>query len=273
MTFPSTIRAMPKTRVDQLQFFYNQDGHGDHVVWIQGLGLNHHAWALQMPLFTQHCRCLTFDNRDTGQSDRSPSPYTIRTMADDTVGLMDALAIQKAHIVGISMGGAIAQELAINYPARVRRLVLAATYTSADPRGADLLNSFVLMRARFSREEYLRATSPWVFTHQDYRIPGLVESAIEQIMEDPYFLPANVYARQVEAALSHFTEDRLDQIKAPTLIVAGDEDTLTPMRFARTLHERIPGAKLAVIRGAGHALILTHAEEFNHLALPFLREA
>lgn len=264
---------MPKVRVADIQMFYREDGHGDHVVWIQGLGLDHRGWALQVPLFAQHFCCLTFDNRDAGQTDRSPGAYTIKAMADDTVGLLDALAIKQAHVVGLSMGGAIAQELAINYPARVRRLVLVATYTSGDSRGTDLLRSFVLMRARLSREEYLRAVSPWVYSYHDYTIPGLVEAAIKKGTEDPYFLPASVYARQVEAASTHLTEDRLKQIHAPTLIVAGDDDALTPMRFARTLQAGIPGARLAVIRDTGHGLIWSRAEEFNNLVLTFLREA
>lgn len=263
---------MPKVRIGQIELFYQEDGHSEPVVWIHGLGIDHRVWALQMPLFSQHFRCLAFDNRDAGQSDRSADSYTIKTLVDDAVRLMDALAIDKAHIVGLSMGGAIAQELAITHPTRVTRLVLVSTYTSADRRGADVLNSFAVMRARFSREEYARATSPWVFTYQNYRIPGLVESAITRFLEDPYFLPADVYARQVEAALSHSAEDRLSRITASTLIVAGDEDIMTPMRFARTLHERIPGARLAIIQGGGHALVLTHAEEFNQLVLSFLKE-
>jgi 3-oxoadipate enol-lactonase len=261
---------MSQVQVGHIEFFYQEDGHGEQVVWIHGLGIDHRIWALQMPLFTQHFRCLAFDNRDAGQSDRSPGSYTIQTMADDVIRLMDALAIDQAHIVGISMGGAVAQELAIAHPTRVKRLVLVSTYTSTDRRGADILHSFALMRARFSREEYARATSPWVFTYEDYRIPGLAESVITRLLEDPYFLPADVYARQIEAARSHFTEDRLSQITAPTLIVAGDEDLMTPMRFSRTLHEGIPGATLAVIRGGGHALVLTHAEELNRIVLSFL---
>jgi pimeloyl-ACP methyl ester carboxylesterase len=263
---------MPRVRVGNLELFYREDGQGDHLVWIPGLALDHRAWALQIPLFSQYFRCLTFDNRDAGQSDRSPGPYMIRTMADDTVGLMNALAISRAHIVGLSMGGAIAQEIAINHPARVRRLVLVSTYTSGDPRGAALLNSFVQMRGRFTREEYLRAIVPWLFSYQDCMIPGLVESFVKKGMEDPHFLPAKVYARQAEAVINHFTEDRLKQIQAPTLIVAGDDDLLTPMRFATTLHQEIPGAKLAVIQGGAHGLIWTRAEEFNDLVLSFLRE-
>lgn len=262
---------MPKVRVGQIEFFYQEDGHCEPVFWIHGLGIDHRIWALQIPLFSRHFRCLAFDNRDAGQSDRSPGSYTIQTIADDAIRLMDALAIDQAHIVGISMGGAVAQELAIAYPTRVKRLVLVSTYTSTDRRGTDILNSFALMRARFSREEYARATSPWVFTYEDYRIPGLAESVITRFLEDPYFLPSDVYARQIEAARSHFTEDRLSQITAPTLIVAGDEDLMTPMRFSRTLHERIPGAKLEVIRGGGHALVITHAEEFNRIVLSFLK--
>lgn len=262
---------MPKVRVGQIELFYEEDGHGEPIVWIHGLGIDHRVWGLQMPLFTQHFRCLTFDNRDAGRSDRSPGSYTIKTMADDVIGLMDVLAIEKARIVGLSMGGAIAQELAIVYPDRITRLVLVSTYTSADRRGADVLNSFALMRARFSREEYARATSPWVFTYRDYLTPGLVDLATARFMEDPYFLPADVYTRQVEAVLSHFSEDRLCRITTPTLIVAGDDDLLTPLRFARTLHEHIPGATLTVIQGGGHALLLTHAEEFNRLVLSFLK--
>ncbi|MGH7409746.1 MAG: alpha/beta fold hydrolase [Candidatus Methylomirabilis sp.] len=264
---------MPKVRVGDIEIFYREDGHGDHVVWIQGLGLDHRGWAFQIPLLSRHFCCLTFDNRDAGQTSRSPGAYTIKTMADDTIGLMDALAIKQAHVVGLSMGGAIAQEIGIHYPARVRRLVLVATYTSGDPRGTDLLNSFVQMRARFAREEYLRAVGPWIYSYQDYLVPGLVESAIKKGVEDPYFLPSKVYARQAEAATTHFTEDRLKQIQAPTLIVAGDDDLLTPMRFARTLHKEIPGARLAVMQGGAHGLIWTRAEEFNHLVLSFLKEA
>ena len=263
---------MSKVRVGEIEIFYREDGHGDHVVWIQGLGLDHRGWAFQTPLFSQHFRCLTFDNRDAGQTGQSPGAYTIKTMADDTIGLMNALAIKQAHIVGLSMGGAIAQEIAIHYPTRLRRLVLVATYTSGDPRGTDLLNSFVQMRARFSREEYLRAVCPWIYSYQDYLVPGLVDSAIKKGIGDPYFLPSKVYARQVEAATTHFTEDRLKQIKAPTLIVAGDDDLLTPMRFGRTLHQEIPGAKLAVIQGGPHGLIWSRAEEFNRFVLSFLKE-
>lgn len=242
------------------------------MIWIQGLGLDHRGWVLQIPLFAQCFCCLTFDNRDAGQSDRSSVPYTIKTMADDTIRLMDALSIARAHIVGLSMGGAIAQELAINYPARVRRLVLSGTYTSGDPRGTDLLNSFVLMRARFNREEYLRAISPWVYSYQDYLIPDFIESAIRKGVRDPFFLPAKVYARQVEAATTHCAEDRLRDIQAPTLIVAAEDDALTPMRFAKTLHKEIPGARLAVIQGAGHGMIWSHAEEFNAIVMSFLKE-
>jgi pimeloyl-ACP methyl ester carboxylesterase len=263
---------VPKVRVGDIEIFYREEGHGEHVVWIQGLGLDHRGWALQVPFFSQHFRCLTFDNRDAGQSSRSRSAYTIKTMADDTIGLMDALAIKQAHIVGLSMGGAIAQELAINHPARVRRLVLVATYTSGDPRGSALLSSFVQMRARFSREEYLRAIAPWIFSYQDYLIPGLVESVVKRGLEDPHFPPPKVYARQVEAVTGHYTEDRLGQIQAPTLIVAGDEDILTPMRFARRLHREIPHARLQVIQGAGHGFVWSRAEEFNPLVLSFLKE-
>ncbi|MDD5560155.1 alpha/beta hydrolase [Candidatus Methylomirabilis sp.] len=263
---------MPKVRVGQIELFYQEDGHCEPIVWIHGLGIDHRVWALQIPLFSRHFRCLTFDNRDAGQSDRSPGSYTIKTMADDVIRLMDTLAIDHAHIVGLSMGGAIAQELTITHPARVKRLVLVSTYTSSDRRGADVLHSFALMRARFSRQEYARATSPWVFTYQNYRTPGLVDLAIARFLEDPYFTPADVYARQVEAALSHNAEDRLSRIAAPTLIVVGDDDILTPMRFARILHVRIPDARLAVIQGGGHALVLTHAEEFNRVVLAFLKE-
>ena len=133
------------------------------------------------------------------------------------------------------------------------------------------MNSWKLMKAKFSKEEYLQAILPWVFTCDDYQVPGLVEDYIQRALENPYPQSAEAYARQAEAVLSYDGEERLPNIKAPTLIIAGGNDILTPNRFVRAMRKGIPHAGVKVVKGAGHGLVYTHPRQFNRTLLRFLR--
>jgi 3-oxoadipate enol-lactonase len=207
-----------------------------------------------------------------GQSALTPVPYTIADLADDAAGLLAALGVPSAHVVGWSMGGAVAQELALRHPERVRGLVLIATYTSSDPRGAVRQRSWALLRERLSLQEYADATWPWVYTVHDYRTPGLIEGAFQRMLETPAPQPNEAYRRQVEAVLSHHTEGRLGGIGVPTLLIFGEEDLLTPLRFARVLAAEVPNARLVTIPRAGHALLWTHGELVTMLLRGWLEE-
>ncbi|HZP58516.1 MAG TPA: alpha/beta hydrolase [Dehalococcoidia bacterium] len=234
-------------------------GAGDPVLFIAGLGMDHRAWTPVVARLEDAFRCITFDNRDAGRSQRTPGAYTVADMADDAAGVLDALGVERADVAGLSMGGAIAQELAIRRPERVRRLVLIATYTSGDPRGTAIFAAHALLRRTLSREDYVRATSWSVYSHQDYRREGFVEAQVRASAENALWQEQDAYERQVAATTNACTEDRLRDIAAPTLIIAGTEDILTPKRFQDTLAAGIPDSRMVWVEGAAHGIAWSHA--------------
>ncbi len=215
-------------------------------------------------------RCLSYDPRDVGDSDLAPSPYSTRDLASDAVGVLDALGVGQAHVVGWSMGGAVAQEVAIGWPERVKRLALIATYADGDERGAANLRGWALLRQRLTRAEYLRVTAPWVYSPSEYEQPMLVQGIVEVALSGPE-QPQAAFERQVEATVLHHAGDRLDRVNAPTLLVFGADDALTPLRFAHMLRQGIPHSELIVLDGAGHALLQTRAAEVNQALERFLK--
>lgn len=262
---------MPKARIGEIELFYQVTGEGDPILWVSGLGGDHRSWGLQVAEFQSRLRCITFDNRDVGQSASTPNAYTIREMAADAAGLLAHLEVPPAHVVGWSMGGAIAQELAISHPGRVRSLSLVATYHQGDPRGTDIMTTFALLRQRLSPEEYQRAIGPWVYTYEEYLVPGLVDSLRQRTLENPYPQSPEAYARQSQATMNHDAADRLASIRCPTLVVAAQGDILTPLWFAYALRDGIPGAQLVTVPQAGHGLLWTKAQELNRILLDFIQ--
>ncbi|MBI2724374.1 MAG: alpha/beta fold hydrolase [Chloroflexi bacterium] len=263
---------MPAVRAGAVELHYRDDGAGHPALFIQGLGVDHRGWSGVTRTLSSGMRCISYDNRDIGRSSLCDAPYDIIDLASDAVALLDALEIPRADIVGVSMGGGIAQELAIRHPARVRRLVLASTYTSSDPRGRAIFTAQSMLRATLEREAYLRATLWSVYTHEDYRREGLIEQAIIRAAANDLWQPQDAYERQVAATLTVETEDRLGEIAAPALIINGSDDILTPMRFAQTLARGISGSRLSVVEGAGHGMIWSHTEAVTQEIRTFLQE-
>ncbi|MEX0785216.1 MAG: alpha/beta fold hydrolase, partial [Dehalococcoidia bacterium] len=178
--------------------------------------------------------------------------------------------VERAHVVGFSMGGAQAQEVAIRYPERVRKLVLCNTYTSRDARAAAMFRGRVLLRERLSAEEFHRLTLPWAYTHQDYGRPEYIEGVITALLKDANPQSNAAYARQIEATIDFVSDDRLGQIAAPTLLLFGEDDITTPLRFARSLEAGIEDTRTHVVPGAGHGLPWSHPDEFNEVVREFL---
>jgi pimeloyl-ACP methyl ester carboxylesterase len=264
---------MPKVKVGDIQIHYQEAGGGDPLLLIMGWGGDHTAWALQIPAFSAEFRCVAFDNRGAGQSDQPDVPYSIRMMAGDTITLMDALGIERAHVSGLSMGGMIAQEIAINHPGRVLSLQLHATTARPDPYLIAVGRSLLSARAGLSRQEFVGTLLPWVLTPHAYaERPELVELLAQRLVENPYPASLTGLRRQAEACWAHDTEERLPRIQCPTLITVGAEDIFVPLRFSRLLQERIPGAELIVIEGGGHGCLWEQAEVFNEICLGFLRK-
>jgi pimeloyl-ACP methyl ester carboxylesterase len=239
-----------------------------------GLGADHTAWSFQVPdLVAAGYQCIAFDNRDVGQTADSPVPaYTIRDMAEDTVGLMDALGLDSAHVVGDSMGGMIAQELAIAHPDRLRTLTLVCTEPHVDPYLGLICESWRSMRSRLEKKDFARAASVWVMSHRYLAEEKNVREFVDLMFDNPHPQSDAGFFRQLDACLGHDTLGRLERIQAPTLVLVGEEDILTPPRLSRLMVERIPGAKLVVIPEGPHGFIWEQAPEVNRVILDFLGE-
>ena len=262
---------MPSVRVRDIQIFYQDVGEGDPVLLIMGFGGDHLAWAMQMADFAARHRVIAFDNRGVGQSDAPDAPYTTRMMADDALGLMDALGVDSAHVLGVSMGGMIAQELVLSRPDRVRSLHLACTFGRPDPYMLALNSAWREMRIGLGRESTLRTLGLWLFSPTTYaERPELIEALLQTSLANPYPQSLIGFLRQGEAVAAHDALERLGAIRCPTLVSVAEDDILVPPRFAREIVARIPGAELRTIPAAGHGYFLERPDLFNELSLEFI---
>jgi pimeloyl-ACP methyl ester carboxylesterase len=265
---------MPKVRVGDIQMHYVEAGAGEPLVLIMGLGGDHLAWGFQIPAFARSHRVIVFDNRGAGETDQPDRPYTIKLMAEDTVGLLDALGIDRVHLAGASMGGMIAQEVALNHSHRVRSLQLHCTLARPDAYLRALTQTWRNVRSELSREASLRAIAVWLFAPETWNArPELVEMVIQTGLATPHPQTLTGFLRQTEAVLGHDTLERLREIRCPTLVSVADEDIMVPPRFAREIAARVAGAEFRTIPGAGHLYFMEVPELFNAMCLDFLRKA
>ncbi|HEY7366011.1 MAG TPA: alpha/beta fold hydrolase [Methylomirabilota bacterium] len=261
---------MPKVRVGDIEMFYTAAGSGEPLILITGLGGDHLSWGFQVAALAERYRVIAFDNRGAGQTDAPDFPYTTRMMAEDTRGLMDALGIDRARVVGVSMGGMIAQELALHHPDRVRALHLGCTLARPDAYLIALSASWRELRTQMGRETALRALGPWLFAAATYNArPEFVEMIFQNGLANPHPQSLTGFLRQSEAVASHDTLDRLAGITCPTLVSVGEEDILLPPRFSQELAARVPGARLDLVPGGGHVYFWEHSDLFNALCLDF----
>ncbi len=269
---------MPKVRVGDIEMYYDTRGEGFPLVLIMGFMGNADCWdpVYFLPRLSERFRVITFDNRGAGRTDVSDKEeYSIKMMADDTAGLMEALGIKKAHVLGISMGGMIAQELAINHPHRVEKLVLASTFCGgpkAVPIPGEAAQMVTEILGLLSQKGWDREAAgrliPFIFSEEFMKEnPGLVEVAIDLILVAP--TPPEGIVRQVEAILNFDACDRLPQIRAPTLILAGKKDRYIPPENAEVMAMRIPNAKLVYFENSAHEL-QEDIEKVTETVLEFL---
>ncbi|HTO11764.1 MAG TPA: alpha/beta fold hydrolase [Candidatus Binatia bacterium] len=262
---------MPKARVNGIELNYIEAGSGEPLLLIMGFGGDHLAWAFQTPVFAQQYRVIAFDNRGAGQSDVPDVPYTTRMMADDAAGLLDHLKIERAHVIGVSMGGMIAQELALNHPRRVRSVQLHCTLARPDRYMHALIENWRVVRAKVTAEEWMRVVALWLFAPTTYvERPELVEAIIQTGIANPYPFTLTGFLRQGDAVRGHDTFDRLATLAAPALVSVADEDILVPPRFSRELAAAVPGARLQTIERAGHCYFWERPDAFNAMCLEFL---
>lgn len=262
---------MPTVLANGVRLYYETQGTGMPLVLIAGLGVGHWIWYKQVPAFSRHFRTITFDNRGIGASELGEAPFTIRTLAEDAAALLRALGIERAHVLGASMGGFIAQELALAYPEIVARLILVCTsfggpnHVSAAP---EILQAF-LSPEGLNTEERVRAGLPIAFTPRFLsEHPDDVEDLVQRRLAHP--VSEQTFLAQIQAVMGFNVEDRVSAIRAPTLVITGDADVLIPPENSRRLAARIPNAHLQIIEGAGHAVFIEQADVFNRVVLEFL---
>jgi pimeloyl-ACP methyl ester carboxylesterase len=262
---------MPRVRVRDIEMFYVEAGAGDPVVLVMGFGGDHLAWGLQIPALAARYRVVAFDNRGVGQTDAPDAPYTTPQMADDTVALMDALGIEHAHVCGVSMGGMIAQEIALRSPDRVRTLQLHATLARPDAYMHQLSAAWRALRPKLGREEWLRLLAPWLFAPVTYaERPDFVELVLQNAIANPWPQSLTGFYRQGEAVRAHDTLERLADIRCPTLVTVAEHDILVPPRFSIQIAQRVRGAEMKTVADAAHAYMWEQPEVFNTLCLEFL---
>ncbi|HSV05658.1 MAG TPA: alpha/beta hydrolase [Candidatus Binatus sp.] len=274
---------MSIAKVGAIDLYYDEQGSGDPLLLVMGLAADSAAWLFQVPDFARHYRTIVFDNRGVGRSAKPPGPYTIHEMADDTAGLLDVLGIARAHVVGVSMGGMIAQELALRHPERVRGLVLACTYPEPDAeverqRQFSMAQFGATVAADGEMRIDLTALDPMLFFQHllprvfnqafiDQELPKLMQLFSGALQ---YGFSMEAILGQVAAVMGHRATDRLHQIKARTLVITGDADLLIPPANSRVLAEHIPNARLVTIPGGSHGFNFETPERFNREVLDFL---
>ncbi len=274
---------MSIARVDSVELYYEEHGSGDPLLLIMGLAADSTAWLFQLPEFSRQYRTIVFDNRGVGRSSKPPGPYTIGQMADDSAGLLDVLQIARTHVVGVSMGGMIAQELALRHPTRVRGLVLGCTYPEPDADverqrqfSVSQLGGSITGTGELQIDinainplDFFQHLLPTVFN------PEFIEKELPRLMELfagalQYGFSLEAILGQVEAVMSHKATDRLHQITSPTLVITGDADRLVSPANSDILARNIPGARLVKVPGGSHGFNFETPEIFNREVLSFL---
>jgi len=262
---------MPRVRVGELELCYEVDGTGEPALLIMGLGGEHHAWDLVRADLARRYRLILIDNRDAGESDEARSGYGIADMAADAIAVMDHLGHERFHVVGASMGGAIAQQVALLAPQRVVSQVLACTWGRTDPFLAAILASWRFMVARLTPEEFLSAQTPWAFTYRFFQDPPAELLARQAEFRARGLLKSvEAYQRQVDACLAHDALGILPMLRTPTLVLVGEDDILTPPRYGRALAAALPSAEVIVVPATGHACFLETPKAFGDRVLRFL---
>lgn len=252
--------------------YYEVHGKGHPFLLISGLGNDLNCWAHQIPELAQKYCVIAFDNRGSGRTDAPDLPYSIRMMAEDTVGLMNALGIEKAHVLGVSMGGYIAEELAMTYPSRVASLVLATTSVGPYLLKISILQEWAHQALRDMRPmTFFQIMLPFMFNDSSFESPGVLEMAVSTIAAHSS-TPPHILARQMTACVEHDARDRIGQIAAPTLVIAGKEDPFVPFSLSEELAAGIPNARLRVLDGGGHGFTASIADRFNRAVLEFLAQ-
>jgi 3-oxoadipate enol-lactonase len=251
-----TVRIGPAPRIA-----LSVHGSGPLLVFLHGIGGHRHNWRHQLPVFATRFTAAAWDARGYGDSDDYDGPLDFASFTQDLLKVLDHFRARKAHLVGLSMGGRIARNFALRFPERTASLVLANTTPGFDAMTPEQVKQFVAERKARSPQTIKALLSP-------YARPG----AYEEMLEAFKALRQPSYLKTLEASVGQDRAAPIEKIRVPTLVVTSDGDTVYPQAMARRMARRIPGAKLAILSGAGHLSNLEQPGQFNTVVLQFLSQ-
>jgi len=287
-----------KIKINDIDVYYEIHGEGEPLLLIEGLGYSTWMWFKQVPTFSREYKVIAFDNRGVGNTDKPDSEYTIEMMADDAAVLLKVLEVDSANVLGVSMGGFIAQEMALKYPNMVKSLVLVSTsfgvnngmpnigsnylwgtflelldliptmleFSGKGSTPVPMFNSRGLTTGKKIRYGLSLAFTPeYLNTHTEE-----IDRIVEWRLANPQ--PFYAWKRQLIAGMNFYATDRVHQVRAPTLVITGSEDRVVPLESSKRLAEKIPDSRFITLEGTGHLPFIEKAEEFNKIVLGFLRE-
>lgn len=251
-----------------VKIYWDEQGDGEPLLLIMGLGYPSDAWYRTRPVLAGRYRTIAFDNRGVGRTEMPPGPYPIPVMASDAAAVLDAAGVEKAHIFGISMGGMIAQEFALQYPQRVRSLVLGCT-ASGGPhavRAEASATQMLMARGTMTKEEAAEAAVPFIYDRSTPR--KLIDEDIER--RRPWFPNVQAYTAQLQGILAWEAYSRLEKISAPTMVIHGEHDRLVPPGNGKLIAENIRGSELVMLKNASHIFTTDQPETAQSAILKFL---
>jgi pimeloyl-ACP methyl ester carboxylesterase len=262
---------MPKANVNGQRLYYEVHGEGEPLLSIMGLGADTLAWALQLPEWSKHFRTVVFDNRDVGRSSYADGDYEMVDLARDALSLADHLDLESFHLVGVSMGGAIAQELALGWPDRVLSLTLSVTWGGSGEWGREFSRLWARQVERTPFEEHidnlLRLCLSEAFYDDDERVKWVRQLALD----NPHPQRTEGFVRQLESMGRHEARRRLPGLSMPVHVIGAEQDIVVPVWKSKELAELIPDAELTVLDGAPHGVHIECPDALTSAVLDFVR--
>jgi pimeloyl-ACP methyl ester carboxylesterase len=263
---------VPHAEVNGQRLYYEVHGEGDPLVIVMGLSGDLLAWARQIPEFAQSYQVIAVENRDVGRSSYADGPYEIADMADDTLAVVDEVGVGDFHLLGVSMGGAISQQIALKAPDRVRTLTLGVTWGGSGRYMQERSRLLGDQYRRMSHEEQVEFLMLQGLSEEFYENADTVDWLKQMIMSNPNPQDTEGFVRQLDACGRHDVRDRLGELTMPVHVIGAGHDGMVPPWKSTELADLIPGSKLTMLDGAPHLVNIEDAETFNATVLAFLAE-
>ncbi len=263
---------MPKTRVNDINLYYEIYGKGEPVFFITGFAADRTLWKNIIDHYAETYQVIVIDNRGSGYSDSPDVPYTIEIMADDTAELCKVLNINAAHFIGASMGGTIVQTIAYQHPELVRKAILCNSFIKTDIKSALFNQGYLeILKANLPHTAKMKLLLGRLFSSDFLNREGIVDLIIEISLANPTPMTAIGYKNQLHALLEFNSESWIHKIKAPCLVIGSDQDIIVTEEHIRNMATQIPTALYHCFKGAGHLVHIEQPDAFNEVVRKFLR--